>query len=127
MYGVGMVVGALLATRVMKAPRLRHRDRVGPGDRFCGGCVDGADTIVPRRCSRLELLPARVGPILWVISTTTLRQSVTRRRCSGASPPSYHELRRPPLGSALGQIVGGFYSAKPASISPPRSSQRKRW
>ena len=35
MYGVGMVVGALAATRVMQQLRVRHRDRARTGDRLC--------------------------------------------------------------------------------------------
>ena len=53
MYGVGMVVGALLATRVMRRLRLRHRDRPRPGHRLRRGERHGADDVLsPRRCSR---------------------------------------------------------------------------
>jgi hypothetical protein len=54
-----------------------------------------------------------VGPILWVISTTTLRQSVTPPRLLGrVSAINIMSYGARPLGSALGAIVGGFYGAE---------------
>ena len=54
-----------------------------------------------------------VGPILWVISTATLRQSVTPPRLLGrVSAINIMSYGARPLGSALGAIVGGFYSAE---------------
>ncbi len=53
------------------------------------------------------------GPILWVISTTTLRQSVTPPRLLGrVSAINIMSYGARPLGSALGAIVGGFYGAE---------------
>jgi MFS family permease len=54
-----------------------------------------------------------VGPILWVISTTTLRQSVTPPRLLGrVSAINIMSYGARPLGSALGAIVGGFLGAE---------------
>jgi len=54
-----------------------------------------------------------VGPILWVISTTTLRQSVTPPRLLGrVSAINIMSYGARPLGSALGAIVGGLWSAE---------------
>ena len=54
-----------------------------------------------------------VGPILWVISTTTLRQSVTPPALLGrVSAINIMSYGARPLGSALGAIVGGLYSAE---------------
>jgi len=53
------------------------------------------------------------GPILWVISTTTLRQSVTPPRLLGrVSAINIMSYGARPVGSALGAIVGGFYGAE---------------
>ena len=53
------------------------------------------------------------GPILWVISTTTLRQSVTPPSLLGrVSAINIMSYGARPLGSALGAIVGGLYSAE---------------
>jgi MFS family permease len=54
-----------------------------------------------------------VGPILWVISTTTLRQSVTPPRLLGrVSAINIMSYGARPLGSALGAVVGGLWSAE---------------
>ena len=54
-----------------------------------------------------------VGPILWVISTTTLRQSVTPPSLLGrVSAINIMSYGARPLGSALGAIVGGLYGAE---------------
>ncbi len=53
------------------------------------------------------------GPILWVISTTTLRQSVTPPSLLGrVSAINIMSYGARPIGSALGAIVGGLYSAE---------------
>jgi hypothetical protein len=53
------------------------------------------------------------GPILWVISTTTLRQSVTPPHLLGrVSAINIMSYGARPLGSALGAIVGGIYGAE---------------
>jgi MFS family permease len=54
-----------------------------------------------------------VGPIMWVISTTTLRQSVTPPRLLGrVSAINILSYGARPLGSAIGAIVGGLYGAE---------------
>jgi hypothetical protein len=54
-----------------------------------------------------------VGPILWVISTTTLRQVVTPSlllgRVSAINVATYGSR---PLGAALGALVGGLHGAE---------------
>ena len=53
------------------------------------------------------------GPILWVISTTTLRQSVTPPRLLGrVSAINILSYGARPLGAALGALVGGLYGAE---------------
>jgi predicted MFS family arabinose efflux permease len=91
MYGVGMVVGALLATRVMRRLTFGTVIGLGPVTGFVASAIMALTTLIPAApLAGLGFFLLGVGPILWVISTTTLR----RRR---------------------------------ASISPWRSSPRKRW
>jgi hypothetical protein len=53
------------------------------------------------------------GPILWVISTTTLRQSVTPPRLLGrVSAINIMSYGARPVGAALGATVGGLYGAE---------------
>jgi hypothetical protein len=71
-------------------------------------------TIVPSPVlAALSFFLIGVGPILWVISTTTLRQSVTPPRLLGrVSAINIMSYGARPVGSALGAIVGGLYSAE---------------
>jgi hypothetical protein len=54
-----------------------------------------------------------VGPILWVISTTTLRQSVTPSKLLGrVSAINILSYGARPLGSALGALIGWLSGAE---------------
>ena len=114
MYGVGMVVGALLATRVMQRLAFGTVIGLGPVTGFVAAAVMALTTIVPTPLlAGLSFFLLGVGPILWVISTTTLRQSVTPPSLLGrVSAINIMSYGARPLGSALGAIVGGLYSAE---------------
>jgi predicted MFS family arabinose efflux permease len=114
MYGVGMVVGALVATRVMKRLAFGTVIGLGPVTGFVAAAVMALTTWVPTPLlAALSFFLLGVGPILWVISTTTLRQSVTPPRLLGrVGAINIMSYGARPLGSALGAIVGGFYGAE---------------
>ena len=114
MYGVGMVVGALLATRVMKRLAFGTVIGLGPVTGFVAAIVMALTTVVATPLlAGLSFFLLGVGPILWVISTTTLRQSVTPARLLGrVSAINILSYGARPLGSALGAIVGGLYGAE---------------
>ena len=114
MYGVGMVVGALAATRVMKRFSFGTVIGLGPVTGFVAAGVMALTTIVPTPLlAGLSFFLLGVGPILWVISTTTLRQSVTPPRLLGrVSAINILAYGARPLGSAIGAIVGGLYGAE---------------
>ena len=114
MYGVGMVVGALAATRVMKRFSFGAVIGLGPVTGFVAAGVMALTTIVPTPwLAGLAFFLLGAGPILWVISTTTLRQSVTPPRLLGrVSAINILAYGARPLGSAIGAIVGGLYSAE---------------
>ena len=58
-----------------------------------------------------------VGPILWVISTTTLRQTVTPSHLLGrVSAINIAAYGSRPLGAAIGGFVGGLYGAETALV-----------
>jgi predicted MFS family arabinose efflux permease len=114
MYGIGMVIGALVATRVMA--RLAFGTVIGLGP-VCGllaASVMALTAIIPSPLlADLSFFLLGVGPILWVISTTTLRQSVTPPRLLGrVSAINILSYGARPLGSAIGAVVGGFYGAE---------------
>ena len=114
MYGVGMVVGALAATRVMRRLAFGTVIGLGPVTGFVAAGVMALTTIVPSPLlAGLSFFLLGVGPILWVISTTTLRQSVTPPRLLGrVSAINILAYGARPLGSALGAIVGGLWGAE---------------
>jgi len=114
MYGVGMVVGALLATRVMRRLAFGTVIGLGPVTGLVAAAVMALTTAFPAPwLAGVSFFLLGVGPILWVISTTTLRQSVTPPRLLGrVSAINILSYGARPLGSALGAIVGGFYGAE---------------
>ena len=114
MYGLGMVAGALAATRVMKRIAFGTVIGLGPVTGFAAAIVMAITTIVPTPLlAGLSFFLLGAGPILWVISTTTLRQSVTPPRLLGrVSAINIMSYGARPLGSALGAVVGGLYGAE---------------
>jgi predicted MFS family arabinose efflux permease len=114
MYGVGMVVGALFATRVMKRLAFGTVIGLGPVTGFVAAIVMATTTVVPSPLlAGFAFFLLGVGPILWVISTTTLRQSVTPPRLLGrVSAINILSYGARPLGSAIGAIIGGLYGAE---------------
>jgi predicted MFS family arabinose efflux permease len=114
MYGLGMVVGALLATRVMLRLAFGTVIGLGPVTGFAAAGVMALTTFVPAPwLAGLSFFLLGAGPILWVISTTTLRQSVTPPRLLGrVSAINIMSYGARPLGSGLGAIVGGLYGAE---------------
>jgi predicted MFS family arabinose efflux permease len=114
MYGVGMVIGALVATRVMGRLAFGTVIGLGPVCGFVAAGVMALTTIVPTPLlAGLSYFLLGVGPILWVISTTTLRQAVTPPQLLGrVSAINILSYGARPLGSAIGAIVGGIFGAQ---------------
>jgi len=114
MYGVGMAVGALSATRVMRYFSFGTVVGLGPVTGLVAAVVMALTTVVPTPLlAGLSFFLLGVGPILWVISTTTLRQSVTPPRLLGrVSAINILSYGARPLGSAIGAVTGGFFGAE---------------
>jgi predicted MFS family arabinose efflux permease len=114
MYGVGMVIGALAATRVMRRLAFGTVIGLGPVTGFAAAVVMALTTIIPTPpLAALSFFMLGVGPILWVISTTTLRQSVTPPRLLGrVTAINILSYGARPLGSALGAVLGGLFGAE---------------
>jgi MFS family permease len=109
-----MVIGALVATRVMKRIAFGLVVGLGPVTGFVAALVMALTVLLPSPwLAALSFFLLGAGPILWVISTTTLRQSVTPPRLLGrVSAINIMSYGARPLGSALGAIVGGLWSAE---------------
>ncbi|KIZ47983.1 MULTISPECIES: MFS transporter [Rhodopseudomonas] len=114
MYGAGMVVGALLATRVMRRLAFGTVVGLGPVTGFVAALVMALTTLIPLPAlAALSFFLLGVGPILWVISTTTLRQAVTPPSLLGrVSAINIMSYGARPVGAGLGALVGGLWGAE---------------
>ena len=114
MYGVGMTMGALAATRIMRRLPFGTVIALGPVTGFVASLVMALTTIVPSPLlAALSFFLLGAGPILWVISTTTLRQAVTPPRLLGrASAINIMSYGARPLGAGLAALVGYYAGAE---------------
>jgi predicted MFS family arabinose efflux permease len=113
-YGVGMVVGALLAGWIMRALPFGVVIVIGPLAGLAAAAVMVGTIWLPAPAlAGLGFFLIGVGPILWTIGTTTLRQMVTPSlllgRVSAINIATYGSR---PLGAAIGALVGGLHGAE---------------
>lgn len=118
LYGAGMLVGALLAPAIMRRLRFGAVVAIGPLSGLAGSIAVAATVWVPApalAASGLFLLG--IGPIIWVISTTTLRQSVTPAGLLGrVSSLSVLATGARPVGAAAGALAGELWGAEAALL-----------
>jgi predicted MFS family arabinose efflux permease len=111
-YGAGMVAGALLASRAIGAMRFGRAIQFGPAV-----SVLAAFTMVASLAWSTAALPIAsfflfgAGPILWTITTTTLRQSITPGAMLGRVSSVFLAVNAGsrPIGAALGGVVGATW------------------
>ena len=117
-YGIGMVLGALLAGRVIRALPFGVVIVIGPVSGLAAALVIALTIWAPSFwLAGLGFFLMGVGPIVWVISTTTLRQTVTPSRLLGrVSAINIAAYGSRPLGAAIGGFVGGLYGAEAALL-----------
>lgn len=111
--GGGMVVGALFAARIMSALALGTVIAIGPVVGLLAALTMVMTIALPSPAlAALSFSLMGAGPILWVVSTTTLRQTVTPPsllgRVSAINAVAYGAR---PLGAAVGALVGALYGA----------------
>jgi predicted MFS family arabinose efflux permease len=114
MYGAGMIVGALLAPMIFRRLRFGIVVALGPISGFVASMIMASTIPAPVSAfAALSFFFFGVGPILWVISTTTLRQTVTPPQLLGrVSAINILSSGTRPLGAAIGAIVGGTFGAE---------------
>ena len=114
MYGGGMVVGALLAARIMRVVAFGTVVGIGPIAGFAASVLMVLTICVPSApLAALSFFMLGAGPILWVISTTTLRQSVTPAPLLGrVSAINILAYGARPIGAGTGALVGGTFGAE---------------
>jgi len=111
-YGVGMVCGALAAPSIAERLRFGRVLTIGP---FCGllaSLVMVATLAMPSFwLAILSFFLLGVGPILWVVGSTTLRQAITpdgmMGRVSAINSTATYGAR--PVGALLGAVVSGHW------------------
>jgi predicted MFS family arabinose efflux permease len=112
-FGGGMVAGAIFAARIMGMLRLGTVIAIGPISGVAAAFVMVLTIVVPSAAlAGLSFFLMGAGPILWVVSTTTLRQTVTPAgllgRVSAINGLAYGAR---PVGAMIGAVVGGLYGA----------------
>jgi predicted MFS family arabinose efflux permease len=113
-YGVGMIVGALATARIMRALPFGRVIALGPIAGLTAALVMLLTIWTPSPLfAALSFFLMGAGPIVWVISTATLRQTVTPRALLGrVSAINITTYGARPLGAALGALVGVVYGAE---------------
>ena len=117
-YGVGMVVGALLAPRIMRVVPFGLVIVLGPIAGLAAGLVMVLTLWVGTGwLAAFSFFLLGAGPIVWVISTATLRQTVTPAELLGrASALSMTATGARPIGAALGALLGASYGVETCLI-----------
>lgn len=113
-YGAGMIAGALLAGRVIRLLPFGVVVGIGPVFGLSAALVMAATIWLPSMdLAGLSFLLLGFGPIIWVISTTTLRQVVTPPDLLGrVSAVNVLAYGARPVGAAVGALIGGVYGAE---------------
>jgi predicted MFS family arabinose efflux permease len=113
-YGVGMVAGALTAPLAMRVLPFGVVVALGPIAGLAAAVVMVSTIWAPSgSLAALSFFLVGAGPIVWVISTATLRQTVTPSGLLGrASAISMTATGARPVGAALGALLGTLYGAE---------------
>jgi predicted MFS family arabinose efflux permease len=118
MFGAGMVAGALLAPRIMRALAFGTVVAIGPIAGLMAAVLMALTIWLPTPLlAGLAFFILGAGPILWVISTTTLRQIVTPQHLLGrVSAINIMAYGARPIGAGLGALLGGLYGVEACLI-----------
>ena len=117
-YGAGMVVGALLAARVVGAMAFGRAIQLGPAVSVLAAAAMVGTLAVPSGVlAGLSFFLFGAGPIIWTITTTTLRQSVTPGAMLGRVGSVFLTVNAGarPVGAALGGVIGSLWG-EPACL-----------
>jgi predicted MFS family arabinose efflux permease len=109
LYGAGMIVGALATARVMAGLPLGRAIQIGPLAGVLAAASLTATLILPHAAlAGLCFFLLGAGPMVWTITTTTLRQSMTADAMLGRVSAVFLTVNAGarPVGAALGGLVG---------------------
>jgi predicted MFS family arabinose efflux permease len=108
-YGVGMITGALLAPKIIKRIPFGQAILIGPWFSVAASAVMLITLFIPSGwLAGVSYFLFGAGPILWTITSTTLRQTVTPSDLLGrvGSMMLTVNFGIRPLGAALGAFIG---------------------
>lgn len=108
-FGAGMVVGALLAPRLVRAMPFGRAIQLGPVVSVVAAATMVVTLFVPSAwVAGLSFFLFGAGPIVWTITSTTLRQSLTPTAMLGRVGALFLTVNAGarPIGAALGGLVG---------------------
>ncbi len=111
-YGAGMVVGALLAPRIVAAMPFGRAIQFGPAVSVLAALTMVATLVVASGVlAAFAFFLFGAGPIVWTIISTTLRQTVTPGAMLGRVSAIFlaANMGARPLGAALGGFVGASW------------------
>jgi Na+/melibiose symporter-like transporter len=111
-YGAGMVLGALLSPRVVAAMPFGRAIQLGPAVSVLAAATMVATLFVPSGVlAGTAFFLFGVGPIVWTITSTTLRQSITPHAMLGRVSAVFLAVNAGarPVGAALGGLVGACW------------------
>ncbi|HEY8360030.1 MAG TPA: MFS transporter [Ramlibacter sp.] len=111
-YGAGMVVGSLLAPRLVARIPFGRAIQFGPVVSVLAAGVMVATLALPNAyVAGASFFLFGAGPIIWTITTTTLRQSVTPSALLGRVGAVFLTVNAGarPIGAALGGLVGAAW------------------
>jgi predicted MFS family arabinose efflux permease len=113
-YGIGMVIGALLAGRIIRSFRFGICVAIGPIAGLMAAFVMVLTILLPSPLlAGFSFFLLGVGPIVWVISTTTLRQTVTPPDLLGrVSAINIMAQGARPIGAGIGAFIGASYGTE---------------
>jgi predicted MFS family arabinose efflux permease len=111
-YGLGMVTGALLATKIIVHIRFGTALLLGPVLSVLASAVMLLTLWLPHGLlAGIAFFFFGFGPIIWTISSTTLRQTVTPPQMLGRVGSLFLTVNAGirPLGAALGGLIGSYW------------------
>ncbi len=114
-FGTGMVAGALLSARLASLVNFGTLVAIGPVAGVASAFTMLLTLVVPSPwLAGASFFLIGAGPIIWTISTTTLRQAVTPQallgRVSAVLLMATWGAR--PIGAAIGAFIGATYGAR---------------
>jgi predicted MFS family arabinose efflux permease len=112
LYGVGMLAGALATAPIVARLPLGRAIQIGPMAGVLAAASLALTLIVPNAwLAGLCFFLLGAGPMVWTITTTTLRQSMTPNTLLGRVSAVFLAVNAGarPLGAALGGLVGATW------------------